>query len=421
MLGRLGLFSAERIARLTLGFFVGIAVARHLGPEAFGAVNYAMSIVAVFVVLLGLGTEGIVVRDIARDSAGAGKIIGAAFVVRGVTGVILYLLCTSYVWWCGAGEGQVLGMVALQAGVLFFGWADVIDFWFQADPRPYGAVVARIIVGIAGAALRLVLIHSSAGPTAFVVANLVESGLLAAALMSAWLLRGDRPTGIGFDVSEVWRQLREGWPLAISAVVVALTLQADRIAVGRLCGSEELGRYAASCRFFDVLLLFPLLVGMASQRLFSLAGVGGTLKDSVEAQRILRHTSFLLLLAGGAISLGSDWIIQFAYGTKYVGAGEILMVQAWAAVFVAHVSLRTRMLVAEGRTFAVLMLSVPTLVVQLVLLTVLVPRWGGQGAAFSTLATWLAGVLFVPFLLPYTRIYPLAFLSALGLPNRFVR
>jgi len=48
----------EKILRMIVGLFVGIWVARYLGPEQFGLFSYAASFVGLFTAFATLGLDG---------------------------------------------------------------------------------------------------------------------------------------------------------------------------------------------------------------------------------------------------------------------------------------------------------------------------------------------------------------------------
>ncbi len=58
---------AEKILRMVVGLFVGVWVARYLGPEQFGLFSYALSFVGLFAAVATLGLHGIVVRELVID------------------------------------------------------------------------------------------------------------------------------------------------------------------------------------------------------------------------------------------------------------------------------------------------------------------------------------------------------------------
>jgi len=59
----------EKIPRMVAGLFVGIWVARYLGPEKYGLLSYAQSFVGFFTAIATLGLDGIVVRELVKDES----------------------------------------------------------------------------------------------------------------------------------------------------------------------------------------------------------------------------------------------------------------------------------------------------------------------------------------------------------------
>lgn len=57
----------EKILRMVVGLFVGVWVARYLGPAQFWLFSYAQSFVGLFTAFATLGLDGIVVHEFVRD------------------------------------------------------------------------------------------------------------------------------------------------------------------------------------------------------------------------------------------------------------------------------------------------------------------------------------------------------------------
>ena len=53
----------HRVLSMIVALFVGVYVARYLGPERFGLLSYAGSFVGLFTALATLGLDGIMVRE----------------------------------------------------------------------------------------------------------------------------------------------------------------------------------------------------------------------------------------------------------------------------------------------------------------------------------------------------------------------
>ena len=56
----------ERILRMAISLFVGIYVARYLGPERYGLLSYALSFVWLFSSLASFGLDDILVRELVK-------------------------------------------------------------------------------------------------------------------------------------------------------------------------------------------------------------------------------------------------------------------------------------------------------------------------------------------------------------------
>jgi len=54
----------DKILRMGVGVLVGVWIARYLGPEQFGLLNFATAFTSLFGAIAALGLQGIVVRDI---------------------------------------------------------------------------------------------------------------------------------------------------------------------------------------------------------------------------------------------------------------------------------------------------------------------------------------------------------------------
>jgi O-antigen/teichoic acid export membrane protein len=69
----------EKILRMIVSLFVGVWVARYLGPEQFGLFSYAKSFVGLFTAIATLGLNGIVVRELVKDESRREGLISTAF------------------------------------------------------------------------------------------------------------------------------------------------------------------------------------------------------------------------------------------------------------------------------------------------------------------------------------------------------
>ena len=73
---------AGKVINLFGQFLVGILVARYLGPEQYGIMNYIISYVALFTIISSFGLSNIEVRELASNPQKINEIIGTSFRIQ---------------------------------------------------------------------------------------------------------------------------------------------------------------------------------------------------------------------------------------------------------------------------------------------------------------------------------------------------
>src|SRR5690554_2106671 len=86
-----GWLFSERGLSLLVSLFVGVWLARYLGPELFGTLNFAIAFVGLFGTFTYLGMSGIVVRDLVEAPDESDEILGTVFGLK-LAGACLAIL-----------------------------------------------------------------------------------------------------------------------------------------------------------------------------------------------------------------------------------------------------------------------------------------------------------------------------------------
>jgi PST family polysaccharide transporter len=124
---------ADKMVRMGIGFLVGVWLARYLGPEQFGILNYATAFFALFSAVATLGLDEIVVRDIVRATDPNNEILGTSFVLKFVGGLAAFTLAVVAVFFIRPTDALTQTLVMVIAFGSVFQAFDVIDFWFQSE------------------------------------------------------------------------------------------------------------------------------------------------------------------------------------------------------------------------------------------------------------------------------------------------
>ena len=122
---------AEKILRMVVGLFVGIWVARYLGPEQFGLFSYAQSFVGLFTAFATLGLDGIVVRELVKDKSRRDELIGSAFWLK-LIGAFVVLIILAIAIHFTSNDSYTNYLVFIIASATIFQSFNVVDFYFQS-------------------------------------------------------------------------------------------------------------------------------------------------------------------------------------------------------------------------------------------------------------------------------------------------
>src|SRR6185369_6272035 len=77
-----GWMFAGQVVSMGVAFFVGAYVARYLGPQRFGIINYAVSFAGLFAFLLGFGIDSILNRELVREPDRRDILLGTSMWIK---------------------------------------------------------------------------------------------------------------------------------------------------------------------------------------------------------------------------------------------------------------------------------------------------------------------------------------------------
>ena len=121
----------EKILRMFVGLFVGIWVARYLGPDQFGLLSYAQSFVFLFVAISTLGLDGIVVRELVKDETRRNVLVGTAFGLKFIGALAILPVLGIAIQFTGNDSFTNL-LIFIIASATIFQSFNAIDLYFQS-------------------------------------------------------------------------------------------------------------------------------------------------------------------------------------------------------------------------------------------------------------------------------------------------
>lgn len=237
------------------------------------------------------------------------------------------------------------------------------------------------------------------------------SGAAAVISVLPKFVKAIRPRILRIRDAAVRTELRELRSYSLRAapagLVTALILHSDRLVLIPLLTARELGFYAVAFSFSRVVQF----VQPALQSIFLSHLAGQT--DAAPRVHDTACRFLVAALSGACIVLwmAGEWLLGFAYGLEFAVAVDIFRLLVIEASLGVLAQVSVQLYFSRDRPGVVSAIQAGTLVVSLVLLLVLVPSYGGLGAAVALLSAgavrWLALLAGMRLILklPLPRLY----------------
>jgi len=391
-----------KLVTLLSGLFVGIIVARYLGPEQYGLMNYVISYVFLFQTFAIFGLDAIEIRQEAHEGADYNKIIGTAFVLKFFTGTVFMLLsiATSVIM---ADDLYTTLLVAVYSLTIVLNAFGVIRNYFFAIVQNEYVVKAEIARTVVSIIIKLILLWAKASLTLFIIAYMFDLVLLSSGYVVAYKSKGRKLFDWHFDTNQARYLLKESLPLLFTSAAVIIYQRIDQVMIGQMINNESLGYFAVASRLVEVLIYIPMILAQTITPILVKTRQRDDKEYVAKAQQFMNLSVWLSLFAAAVTSLLSYLLVNLTFGQTYLPAVSILQVMAFKVVSVALSNTAGAMLVTEGLQRWAIFRDSLGCVACVGLNALLLPRYGIMAAAVVAIVSNLVAGYLADALIPAYR------------------
>jgi len=374
----------EKILRMIIGLFIGIWIARYLGPEQFGVFSYAQSFVGLFIAISTLGLNGIIVRELVKDEEERDLLLGTAFVLK-IIGAVAVLLILLVAINFTSNDRYINILIFIIASSTIFQSFNVIDFYFQSKVLSRYVVYANTISLLISSIIKIALLLNEAPLINFAWIILFDSVVLALGFIYFYSKNDLSIRKWKFSTKMAYTLLKDSWPLILSGLVISLYMKIDQVMIKEMLNSEAVGQYAVAVDLSQAWYFLPMII---SSSLFP-AIINA--KEQSKELYYERLQKLYTLMAWIAISIAlptvfiSDWLIHLLYGEAYNQSGKVLIINIWAGVFVFLGVASSKWFIAENLQKYSFYRTLSGAFINIILNYILIPIYSIYGAAFATL------------------------------------
>jgi O-antigen/teichoic acid export membrane protein len=372
-------------------------VPRWIGSSEIGVMTLAAATTGLLGVVIGLGMQPLLVREIASNRDRAGRLVGTAVSLQAILTVPM-LATVLVILKLGPFHGEeavavLLGWGACLPGVIL----GPIGAGFQAIQKMRYLALAEIVTNAGGSLLAIVLVVLGARAIALLVVGVVI-GVGQCGLYLIWA----RPmVAIRWVTTwrDIWQLFLASLPFWSLSAFYIIYVWLDSFLLGIMTSTTILGWYGLATRLFSgTLLVFPTILSTAW--LPQLVGASQQGRDAL--QRSGRAAMEVVLILSMPVCLGSILVagplVHVLYGPSFAGAVPVFVLLGLCVPLTYFNIMAYQVMVAQRRQMVWLKVMAMATAINLVLNLVLIRYFqerladGAIGSCLALVGTELAQV-----------------------------
>jgi PST family polysaccharide transporter len=389
-----GWISADRVACAAISVFVGIWMARYLGPKNFGVYSYVIALTGLFGIFGKMGLDDVVIREFVHRQWTESQILGTTFGLKLLGGLCGGVAAFVTVRLLRRNDPYLSLLVGIAASAMIFQASDAIGLWLQARLRSDLAFIIDGPAALLTAAARIGLLLAGGSVIAFVCVLPLAALLSAIGFGCVYWKVATRRSSWTLNRALSHQMLTTSMPLLLSTIAIAVYMRIDQVMLGSMASDKAVGIYAAAVKISEAWYFVPVAVVASAFPSLVEARRHSTALYVRRLQRLLRMLatlSYAICLMG---SLLSGAIVRLVYGAGYAEAIPVLATLFWTGPVVALGIVGEKWKVIENLAWFSFFSTGLGAMVNVALNLIWIPRYGALGAAWATVVAYsLAGVL----------------------------
>lgn len=385
----------EQVLRIISSLFIGIWLARYLGPEQFGLLSYSMGYIAILTGVTKLGLDSIIVRELISNSNDKDAYLGTAFWLKLISAIFSILLLLFILPNNSFRDSNYL--IIILSFTFIFQSFEVIEFYFQSQVYGKLTSICKISQLIIGSLIKIYLLVIKAKLVWFVILISFEAFLLAIVYFLAFKYNSSIRFLNKFNFNIAKQLLSDSWPLLFAGLGFTIFSNIDVIMIKRLLDDSSAGIYSAANKLSTVWYFIPGLVLNSI-----MPAIVGVKKNLFEFKKRTYFVTRMLVLFATTLaiitSIFSNEIIYFTFKNEFNGSTDILIVLVWINVLFFFNACWNFWLIIKNKTIYVLYSNLLIALLNVIFNIFFIPIFGALGAAYAIIISFLISMIILSFL-----------------------
>jgi O-antigen/teichoic acid export membrane protein len=381
---------------------VGIIVARYIGKEQYGIMNYVISYIAIFQVFADFGLDLIQIREESKDPDARDKIIGTVWGLR-----LFFAICTliviAFTTFLFVEDSDIRTYIMIYAFSIILNTTWVSRNHFTSIVWNEYVVKTEISRSIIGILIKVLLVVFHFPLAWFIYSLLIDSLLLATGYTISYTKKIDSIRKWHFDKHLACYMLQQSFPLLLSGTAIIIYNRIDQIMIGNMIDQSNLGIYSVAVRFVELLVFVPTIISQTISPMLVEIYTKDINQYEIVSRRFINISVTICIILAIVTSLLSYPLIYFTFGKVYIDAVPILAILSFKVVGDALSQTSGQLIIIEGVQKYAPIRNIIGCITCVTLNLIFITKYGILGVAIVAIITIFISGTFANFIIPSYR------------------
>jgi O-antigen/teichoic acid export membrane protein len=377
--------SSAKIASVLVSLAATFYIARTLGPQNFGELSYAQSIIGIVAVTSALTAA--LYRDVVRTKENEPVLLGTAWTLSFGSAFLTSLLALGFVY-LTPHDDLAMWVIGILCLAQFFSPFYSITNVFYAKTETRLLSIINFSIHVLISFLKVWAMVVGHGVLILAVIMVLEQAVTALAYVLLYVRTHHGSIAAWrFDATYARRLMIDSLPLAIIAASGIISGRIDQVFLKQYLDTTAVGLYSVAVQLSE---MWQFLPGILLTAVFP-AIMNVTISPIAYRNRMLALGTTLLgygVLLSCILTYGAPFIVTTLYGVHFTDSSALLAIYSWSITGMVLGFLMSYILLSKNMRRVQLISGVVPMLVNVVLNSILIPRAGAQGAALATVISY---------------------------------
>lgn len=398
IINNIGWLIFDKIFILLLQFFVGVKIANYYGATLFGQYSYAISLVAFSNIFFELINSRVLKKYYTKENFNI-LVFNTNFFKNSIA-IILFFIPIIYKFFYKIDNTLFYLLILLCLDNILMTATSGIENFFEYKLEAKRIVISNNIVKIISYFLQYICMILNKGIIFIAIVRCIGSLIRVIILKyqynSSYLGKLENKS-VKLDIKLIVKIIDESKYLWFSFVSFLIYTQTDRLMINHYLGVEEVGVYTIGMQLSNIL---AILIGPIQNSLFP-KFLELYRNDYQKYYNFYKLTNTIITQFYLIITLISIIVVKYTfkyvYSSQYDGAILIYSILAFSVFIKANGSLQTSHMTIKNITQKSFYKTLVSLILNIILNILLIPKYGINGAAIATLITQFIALFLIDF------------------------